>query len=238
MGCALQVDGRPWGLLTLDALDPATLQTRAPRSAAGLRRAWPRPRSARPNASPAGRARRRRTPARRTFSRWPRAPHAPAHGHSAALQATAKRDRAGGRQRAHRARHRRNRRGQGTGGPGASMPSARADRPWSASTARPCPTRWSKANSSATCAAPSPARWATGAASSSWPTAARCSSTRWESCRSRCRPSCCACCKAARCSAWAPTASTASTCASSPPPTATWPPRCAPAGCAPTSTTA
>ena len=38
-------------------------------------------------------------------------------------------------------------------------------------------------------------------ASSSWPTAARCSSTRSASCRCRCRPSCCACCRAASCSA-------------------------------------
>ena len=39
------------------------------------------------------------------------------------------------------------------------------------------------------------------AAASSWPTAARCSSTRSASCRWRCRPSCCACCRSRRSSA-------------------------------------
>ena len=41
---------------------------------------------------------------------------------------------------------------------------------------------------------------------SSWPTAARCSSTRSASCRSRCRRSCCACCRSASSSASAASA--------------------------------
>jgi sigma-54-dependent transcriptional regulator len=53
-----------------------------------------------------------------------------------------------------------------------------------------------------------------------------------------CRPSCCACCKRARSARWAPTSPTRSTCASSPPPTATWR-RWSPTACsAKTSTTA
>ena len=53
------------------------------------------------------------------------------------------------------------------------------------------------ASSSATSAGRSPARWPIGPASSSWPTAARCCSTRSARCRRRCRPSCCACCRSA-----------------------------------------
>ena len=48
---------------------------------------------------------------------------------------------------------------------------------------------------SATSAAPSPARRPRGAAASSRPTAARCSSTRSATCRSTCRRGCCACCR-------------------------------------------
>ena len=55
-----------------------------------------------------------------------------------------------------------------------------------------------EASSSATRAARSPAPTATGRASSRWPTAARCSSTRSATCRWRCRRSCCACSRTAR----------------------------------------
>ena len=46
---------------------------------------------------------------------------------------------------------------------------------------------------SATSGAPSPAPWSASGASSSWPTGARCSSTRSATCRRRSRPSSCAC---------------------------------------------
>ncbi len=44
---------------------------------------------------------------------------------------------------------------------------------------------------------------ACGGASSSWPTRARSSSTRWATCPRPCRPSCCACCRRASWSGWA-----------------------------------
>ena len=54
--------------------------------------------------------------------------------------------------------------------------------------------------------APTPGRPQRGAtASSSWPMAARCSSTKSATCRKACRPSCCARCKRARSSRWAAT---------------------------------
>ena len=46
-------------------------------------------------------------------------------------------------------------------------------------------------------------RRATARAGSSWPTAARCCSTKSRRSTCRCRPSCCACCKSARSSQWA-----------------------------------
>ena len=58
-------------------------------------------------------------------------------------------------------------------------------------------------------------------ASSTSPTAGRSSSTRSARCRSRCRPSCCACCRTARCARSAASARARSTCASSAPRTAT-----------------
>ena len=77
---------------------------------------------------------------------------------------------------------------------------------WSASTSRPCPTPCWRRNSSASRQAPTPAPIArAGTASSSWPTAARCSSTRSATCRPACSPSCCAPCRKARSSRWAPT---------------------------------
>ena len=47
-----------------------------------------------------------------------------------------------------------------------------------------------------------------------------------ETAAAACRPSCCACCRSASSSAWAAPGPSRSTCASSPPPTATWRPRC------------
>ena len=61
------------------------------------------------------------------------------------------------------------------------------------------------ASCSATSAAPSPARRRRGAAASSRPTAARCSSTRSATCRSTCRRACCACCPTASSTASAAT---------------------------------
>ena len=58
---------------------------------------------------------------------------------------------------------------------------------------RPFRRTCSRASSSATSAAPSPAHRPRAAAASSRPTAARCSWTRSATCRSTCRPGCCAC---------------------------------------------
>ena len=86
--------------------------------------------------------------------------------------------------------------------------------PSSASTSPPCPTRCWRPSSSAPRPAPIPVPTARGAtASSSWPTAARCSSTRSATCRPACRPSCCARCRRARSSRWAATSWCPSTCA-------------------------
>jgi two-component system NtrC family response regulator len=56
-------------------------------------------------------------------------------------------------------------------------------------------------------------------ARSSWRTAALSSSTRWATCRWRCRPSCCASCRSAWSSGLAATRRSQSTCGSSAPPT-------------------
>ncbi len=64
--------------------------------------------------------------------------------------------------------------------------------PSSPSTARPSPRAWPSGSSSAPSAARSPARTPTPTATCRRRTAARSSSTRWPSSRSRCRRSCCA----------------------------------------------
>jgi transcriptional regulator with PAS, ATPase and Fis domain len=46
-----------------------------------------------------------------------------------------------------------------------------------------------------------------------WPTAARCFSTRWATCRCRCNPNCCGCCRKGKSSPWAETDCVRSTCA-------------------------
>ena len=74
-------------------------------------------------------------------------------------------------------------------------------------------------------------------AASSWPTAARSSSTRSASCRSKCSRSCCASCRKARSNGSAARARSTSTCGSSPRPTATWPRKCGRAGSAAICTT-
>ena len=107
-------------------------------------------------------------------------------------------DRAGRHQHRAGPHLRRERHRQGAGGPDRSraVQRARTSRSWP-STARRSPRRSSRASCSATSAAPSPAPPSGGWAASSWPTAARCSSTRsprWIPTR---RPSCCACCRRA-----------------------------------------
>ena len=65
-------------------------------------------------------------------------------------------------------------------------------------------SRWPRASCSATPGgARSRARWPTGPAASRPPTAAPCSWTKSANCRCWCRPSCCARCRTARSSAWA-----------------------------------
>ena len=91
----------------------------------------------------------------------------------------------------------------------------------SPSTARPSPTRCSRASCSATRRAPSPGAAKRTPASSSLPTAARCSWTRSARCPPRCRRSCCAWCRSARWSASAAARRSRSICASCAPPTAT-----------------
>ena len=66
------------------------------------------------------------------------------------------------------------------------------------STARRFPRRCSRARSSGTRRARSPAPSIAATAASSWPTAARCSSTRSPRWRRRRRSSCCACCRSGR----------------------------------------
>ena len=124
--------------------------------------------------------------------------------------------------RASRAHHRRERHRQGADRRGASTSTARAPRGRSSScTARRWPSRCSRASSSATSAAPSPAPSARREGASSRPTAARSSSTRSARSRRRSRSSSCASCRSASSSASAATRRSRSTCASSPPPTAT-----------------
>ena len=101
-----------------------------------------------------------------------------------------------------------------------STPTAAAPASWSPSTARRSRASWSRASCSATKKArirpPRDAR----SASSSWPTRARCSSTRSATCRPSCSRSCCVSCRIAASRRWAPRASSRPTCASSPPPAA------------------
>ena len=137
-------------------------------------------------------------------------------GHAGAAQE-------GGGHRRHRAALGRERHRQG--GHRARPCTARAGAatgPSSRSTAPPCRDRCSKARCSATRRGRSPAPPRSGAAASSWPTAAPCSSTRWRRSGRSFRPSCCACCRSSASSAWAARAPSRSTCASSPPPTAIW----------------
>ena len=77
---------------------------------------------------------------------------------------------------------------------------------------------------------------ATARACSAPPTAAPCCSTRSPKSRSRCRPSCSAPCRSARSFPSARSGRSRSTCASSPAPIATSPPKSPPAASAPTST--
>ena len=119
---------------------------------------------------------------------------------------------------------------QGTGGARAAQaqPARAAARSSPSTPRRSRRTCWNP-NSSATSAAPSPARRPRGAAASSRPTAARCSSTRSATCRSTCRRACCACCRDGqfyRVGGHQPAARP--TCASSPPRTRTWKSACKP----------
>ena len=93
-------------------------------------------------------------------------------------------DPAAGAARAHGAHHGRDRHRQGARRARAAPAGPRRERRSSRSTARRSSRRCSRASCSATSAARSPARPRTSPASSSWPTAARCSSTKSASCRS------------------------------------------------------
>ena len=109
--------------------------------------------------------------------------------------------------RRQRADHRRERHRQGPGRAGAARRlAARRAAASSPSTPAASPKASSRASCSATCAAPSPTPRPTASAASSWPTAARCSSTRSPTCRSASRPSCCACSRPASSSGSAPRA--------------------------------
>ena len=109
--------------------------------------------------------------------------------------------------------------------PAPSTPPARAGTApsWS-STARPSPRSCWPASSSATPAAPSPARSATSPGASRRPRAAPSSSTRSARSRRPCRPSCCASSRRSASSGSARPGPAPPTCASWPPPTATWRP--------------
>ena len=112
--------------------------------------------------------------------------------------------RAGGADAGDGAAHRRERDGQGArgaGDPRLEPPARRA--PSSRCTARRSPRRSSRASCSATSAAPSPARPRRARGGSSWPTAARSSSTRSARCPRRCRSSSCASSRSASSSGWA-----------------------------------
>src|SRR3990167_4840609 len=80
---------------------------------------------------------------------------------------------------------------------------------------------WPNSSLSATSRAPFPAPPPIAPGASMRPMAAPCCSTRWASCPSAYRPSCCAPCRMARSSAWVRTSRCMWTCASSPRPTAT-----------------
>jgi formate hydrogenlyase transcriptional activator len=101
--------------------------------------------------------------------------------------------------------------------------SPRSDRTFIKLNCAAIPPDCSKASSSAMRRARSPAPSRAKSAAWSWRTRARSFSTRWASCRSTCNPSCCALCRSARSSVWAARGPSLSTCASSPPPIATWP---------------
>ena len=75
---------------------------------------------------------------------------------------------------------------------------------------------------------PSPGLSLVSRASSSWPKAAPCCSTKFPKCRWRCRPSCCVCCRSAKLSEWARVSRWRWISASLPPRTAIWPRKCAP----------
>ncbi len=100
-------------------------------------------------------------------------------GRSAPMERALRADAAGGADALERADRRRERHRQGAGRQRASTAPARAatSASWR-STAAPSRPTSSRASSSATSAARSPARWRARSASSSWRTAARCSSTR------------------------------------------------------------
>ena len=97
---------------------------------------------------------------------------------------------------------------------------AAAPASWSRSTARRSRASWSRASCSATRRARTRPRRDARSAWSSWPTAARCSSTRSATCRSSCSRSCCASCRIGASRRSARRASSRPTCASSPPPAA------------------
>jgi DNA-binding response OmpR family regulator len=99
-----------------------------------------------------------------------------------------------------------------------------------ASTARRCRTRSSSPSCSVTSAARSPGPWETRRAGSPWPTAVRFFWTRSAPSRSPRSPSCFEYCRNANSSRWGQSAPSRWTYASSPRPTATWPPSWRPAG--------
>ena len=92
----------------------------------------------------------------------------------------------------------------------------------SPSTARPCRKTFWRASSSATSGGPSPMPEAPGKVFSSRPPGEPCSLTRSASCRCPCSRSSCGCWRSAVCVRSVATGSCPATCASSPPPIATW----------------
>ena len=136
----------------------------------------------------AGRARRRRCDGAAARGREPhaarRGPAARSSRESPRHAAGAADDRARRAVRRERADHRRERHGQGPGRAGAARRLGDARRaPWSPSTSAASPKACSRASCSATSRARSPTPRPTASAASSWPTAARCSSTRSRTCR-------------------------------------------------------
>ena len=199
-----------------------------------------RPEAARPggadrDAARGDRARpaQRRAQLRQRRARRRRADRGQRPGHAARVQA----GRAGRRERRHRARAGRERHRQGARRARAPRRQrARAGRS-SRSTAPRSPSRCSRPSCSGTRRAPSPARSRPRAAASRPPTAARCSSTRSAELAPPSRPSCCACSRSGRSSGSAAAKPVASTCASSPRRTATWPTRSRAGASARTSST-